>query len=408
MHEQPITSTEPTPTQQWFGRVRASAMRGFHELGEHRAPVLLFLMAVAIAFVIAILPADTAAPVAHPESSVGINTAAFEVLPGQASDAPVLGETAEPADDARARNGAVPFVSGAIPAAAPFKLAGSALDLERATRCLALAAMAEAGQSDVGQRAVIQVVLNRVRHPAFARTVCGVVFQGSERRTGCQFTFTCDGSLARNYNETAWEAARGRAAQALAGYVFAAVGTATHYHTDWVFPYWSPKLEKLARIETHLFFRWPGYWGSKAALRMGYRGGEPAYGSAPVTPVPAVSGMPGAAPSVESSAPPISGAELVMRDPTGKANFVLLGSGSADEALALARKLCTDPGTCRVSGWSDRAAIPARFPVPPEARASLQFSYSRDPGGAEIALYNCDTYKGLPREKCIPKGAIPR
>ena len=407
MHETTHSETEVTPIQQWPGRIRASALRVYHELGEHRAPVLLFVMALAIAAVIALLPADIAsAPPTAQETPAGINTDAFEVLPGQASDAPVIGEQIAPANDARAKNEAIPFIAGPVPAAAAFKLAGTSTDFERATNCLALAAMAEAGQSDIGQRAVIQVVLNRVRHPAFARTVCGVVFQGSERRTGCQFTFTCDGSLGHQYSEDARRAARNRAIEALRGYVFAPVGTATHYHTDWVFPTWSPKLEKLARIETHLFFRWPGYWGSKAALRMGYRGGEPDMFGTPVATASEVA--PGAVPSVASVAPPISGGELVMRDPTGHANFVLLGSGSADAALALARKLCTDPGTCRVSGWTDRAAIPARFPVPSSARASLQFSYSRDPSGAEITLYNCDTYKGLPRDKCIPKGALAR
>ncbi len=409
-----MTQAETPPSadvdpRAWPARLRTRAIALYHGLGEYRAPVALFAMAVLISLVIAFLPADTSStgPAPH-ESSAGINTDAFTALPGQASDAPLLAEDAAASDDARAKNEAVPFVTGPIPTAPPFKLAGSNLDLERATNCLALAAMAEAGQSDIGQRSVIQVVLNRVRHPAFARTVCGVVFQGSERRTGCQFTFTCDGSLARRYSDTAWEAAKSRAAQALAGYVFAPVGMATHYHTDWVFPYWSPKLEKLARVETHLFFRWPGTWGGKGALRMAYRGGEPAYGSTPVKPDPAASEAPLALPSVESVAPPIAGGELVMRDPSGKANFVLLGGGNAEEALALARKLCADPGTCRVSGWNDRAAVPARFPVPPEARASLQFSYSRDPSGTEIVLYNCDTYKGLPRERCIPKGAIAR
>jgi spore germination cell wall hydrolase CwlJ-like protein len=409
MNQPETPPSDVTDLPAWLQRLWARAVALFDGLGEHRAPIALFLMAVAISLVIAVLPADMAAPTPVPHNSTaGINTDAFTALPGQASDAPLLAEATTPNADARAKNEAVPFVSGPIPVAPPFKLAGSNLDLERATNCLALAALAEAGQSDIGQRAVIQVVLNRVRHPAFARTVCGVVFQGSERRTGCQFTFTCDGSLARRYSETAWEAARGRSAQALAGYVFAAVGTATHYHTDWVFPYWSPKLEKLARVETHLFFRWPGQFGSKAALRMGYRGGEPAYGSTPVVPDPAASLAPLALPTVESSAPPIVGGELVMRDPTGKANFVLLGSGTADEALALARKLCTDPGTCRVLGWGERTAIPAKFPVPADARASLKFSYSRDPSGTEITLYNCDIYKDLPRDKCIPKGAIPR
>ena len=404
MHETASPDIAEGPLRQRLGRLLAIASQVGRELDEHRAPVLLFVIALAIAMTIAVLPADI--PSSAQETPTGINTDAFEVLPGQASDAPVIGEQAAPADDARAKNETIPFITGPVPAAAPFKLTGGPLDVERATNCLALAAMAEAGQSDIGQRAVIQVVLNRVRHPAFARTVCGVVFQGSERRTGCQFTFTCDGSLGRQYSEEARRAARNRAIEALRGYVFAPVGTATHYHTDWVFPYWSPKLEKLARIETHLFFRWPGYWGSKAALRMGYRGGEPAVFGAPVA--TASEGAPGAVPSVASAAPQISGGELVMRDPTGHANFVLLGSASADAALALARKLCTDPGTCRVSGWTDRAAIPARFPVPASARTSLQFSYSRDPSGAEIVLYNCDTYKSLPRDKCIPKGALAR
>ena len=409
MHDQttiPGTANPPVVEASALARWRLAAIT--QALGEFRGPIGLFALALLIAAVIALLPADRTRKRPDPqESTAGINVAAFTVLPGQASDAPVLGET-PPAEaaDARAKNEAVGYVPGPIPVAAPFRLAGSALDAERATHCLALAAMAEAGQSDTGQRSVIQVVLNRVRHPAFARTVCGVVFQGSERRTGCQFSFTCDGSLARRYGDDAWRMARGRAADALRGYVFPSVGTATHYHTDWVFPYWSPKLEKLARVETHLFFRWPGYWGSKAAARMGYGGGEPNYAAAPPATAATsdlVSGTPSALPSVASAAPPIAGGELVMRDPSGKANFVLLGGADAAEALTLARKLCTTAGTCRVMGWGNRAIIPAKFPMPSDARASLKFSYSRDPGGTEITLYDCEAYKGLPREQCIPR-----
>jgi spore germination cell wall hydrolase CwlJ-like protein len=393
-----------------FARLLAQFTRGYDALGEHRGPVALFALALVIALLIAFLPAER--PSAQPkpeESTAGINVEAFSVLPGQASDAPVLGEPAEPMDDARAKNAAIAFVPGPIEPANPFKFSGSALDVERATHCLALAAMAEAGPSDIGQRAVIQVILNRTRHPAFARTVCGVVFQGSERRTGCQFSFTCDGSLARRYGDEAWRMARNRAVEGLRGYVYAPVGTATHYHTDWVFPYWSPKLEKLARVETHLFFRWPGFWGRKAAARMGYNGGEADFMAAAPTADASQSlsalptGLPTAAPSIASMAPPIAGGELVMRDPSGKANFVLIGGEDADQALALSRKLCTDPGTCRVMGWGERSAIPTKFPVPATARATLKFSYARDPAGTEITLYNCDLYQGLPRERCIPR-----
>lgn len=325
-------------------------------------------------------------------------------LPGLPGDAPLLGgqPSLSEMDAARARNAAVPFVKGPITPAPRFVFAGSVNDRQRATECLALAALAEAGPSDIGQRAVIQVVLNRVRHPAFARTVCGVVFEGAERQTGCQFTFTCDGSLARRYAESAWEQARLRAAEGLGGYVFKPVGLATHYHTDWVYPYWSPELDKLAQVETHLFFRWPGFWGTKRAFSATYRGNEPdpatLSGGAEAALVPPV-----ALPTPVAGAPQIDSGTVVMRATGGKANFILLSGTATSDALAAARAVCNQPGTCRVLGWSDPAAIPQAFPIPPAARAALQFSYSRDPGGAEIVLYGCGHFAGVPREQCIPR-----
>lgn len=354
--------------------------------------------------------------------------AEIAALPGGAFDAPVFGTDIPPAmlapdamDAARASNARNPFITGPIPPALPFQFQGSASDFNNARDCLALAAMAEAGQSDIGQRAVIQVILNRTRHPAFAGTVCGVVFEGSQRRTGCQFTFTCDGSLARRYSDADWAAARSRAEQALRGYVFAQVGTATHYHTDWVYPSWSPKLEKIAQVETHLFFRWPGRWGTSAAMTKPYRGGEASFAQLTAPPAPsdfgtglpdtsdldasnAVAPMPTFAP-LPSDTPKVTGGEVVMRLPSGKANFIVVSPGAGtDAALANARSLCNVAGTCRVMGWADRGQIPASFPLTRSARDSLQFSYSRDPSGAEIVLYNCDSFAGLPREKCIPRG----
>lgn len=325
-------------------------------------------------------------------------------LPGLPGDAPLV--TAPPSlsdmDAARARNAAVPFVKGPISPAPRFVFKGSAEDRSRATECLALAAMAEAGPSDPGQRAVIQVILNRVRHPAFAKTVCGVVFEGSERATGCQFTFTCDGSLARRYSDSAWLQARIRAGEALGGYVFKPVGLATHYHTDWVYPYWSPELDKLAKIETHLFFRWSGFWGTKPAFSAGYRGGEPdpatLFGDAAAILAEAVP-LPTAVPD----APKIDSGTVVMRNTGGKANFILLAGTAAADALAAARKVCNQPGTCRVLGWSDPAAIPQAFPIPSPARAALQFSYTRDPSGSEIVLYGCGHFSGVPQDQCIPR-----
>ena len=99
--------------------------------------------------------------------------------------------------------------------------------------CLSLAIYYEArSETEQGQHAVAQVVLNRVRDPNYPDDVCAVVFQGFERRTGCQFSFTCDGSVRRRPVRIGWAAARRRARSALAGYVDDAVGRATHYHAD--------------------------------------------------------------------------------------------------------------------------------------------------------------------------------
>jgi spore germination cell wall hydrolase CwlJ-like protein len=105
-------------------------------------------------------------------------------------------------------NAEIPLTGGPNPAAAPFAFKGSASAREQALTCLASAVYYEAGNQDAdGERAVAQVVLNRVRHPAFPNSVCGVVYQGSTRTTGCQFTFTCDGSLARAPDRDGWRRA---------------------------------------------------------------------------------------------------------------------------------------------------------------------------------------------------------
>ena len=161
--------------------------------------------------------------------------------------------------------------------AAPFAMThASATDRGRALQCLTSAIYHEAAsEPDAGQRAVAQVILNRVRHPVFPATVCGVVFQGSER-TGCQFSFACDGSLERGMPAGAvWTRALRVAAAALNGRVEPAVGLATHYHTYAVTPSWNRQLVMTAAIGAHFFHRWQGWWGTPAAFRQSYAGGEP-------------------------------------------------------------------------------------------------------------------------------------
>lgn len=157
--------------------------------------------------------------------------------------------------EARVSNAAVPIVADAGARAKPFRFRGGVASREQATECLATAALYEAGDDREGQRAVIQVILNRVRARGFPKTVCGVVYQGSGRITGCQFSFTCDGSLTRRPEHDGWTQARSAARRALDGHVYAPVGMATHYHTDWMVPYWRPSLDKVAQVKSHIFYR---------------------------------------------------------------------------------------------------------------------------------------------------------
>lgn len=180
-------------------------------------------------------------------------------------------------DQAAQKNASIPFSTLPNPPAKPFRLpVGAMNDRARALTCLTMAVYYEAAsESDEGQAAVAQVVLNRVRHPLFPKTVCGVVFQGSTLPTGCQFTFTCDGSLGRRPSQAGWSHAQKIAERALDGYVLKKVGEATHYHTQWVVPYWQPTLVKLTQIGAHLFYRWMGASGTPPAFAGQYAGFEP-------------------------------------------------------------------------------------------------------------------------------------
>ena len=181
-----------------------------------------------------------------------------------------------PPDEALKINQEIPLADGPNPAAAPFAFKGDATARKRALECLASAVYYEAGSQDNdGERAVAQVVLNRVRHPAFPASVCGVVYEGSTRPTGCQFTFTCDGSLYRQPDTAGWRRAYEVARFALGGYVYAPVGYATHYHANYVVPYWAPTLSKNAIVGAHIFYRWSGGWGRPPAFVKNYAGREP-------------------------------------------------------------------------------------------------------------------------------------
>jgi len=124
--------------------------------------------------------------------------------------------------------------------------------------CLAKAVYFEARSEDVrGQMAVAEVIMNRVKDSRFPKTVCAVVYQGQYRDTGCQFTFTCDGSLRHKPAGPAWDRARAVALNVSLGLNKPMTNKATHYHTDYVNPYWSAGMVETAEIGTHIFYRFP-------------------------------------------------------------------------------------------------------------------------------------------------------
>ena len=308
-------------------------------------------------------------------------------------------------DDARAYNATVPFSTDPNPAARPFRLTDGAEDQARATDCLAAAVIYEAGDDAVGERAVAQVILNRLRHPAFPKTVCGVVFEGAERTTGCQFTFACDGALTRWHpSEAGWRRAREVATAALAGSVYRPVGYSTHYHTDWVVPYWQSSLDKVAAVHTHLFFRWTGWWGTPPAFNRSVSQSEPV-----VAQLAAVSEAHRSGAAIEGADAALAEAAAVITDaPAPLATDVnsfliaLPKNAIADLYPALAAKACGDRPYCKYSGWADAGQVATSLPLEPEQIAMMTFSYLRDrAGGYEKSLWNCQQIKRPDRAQCM-------
>jgi hypothetical protein len=191
-----------------------------------------------------------------------------EPAPGDGLEPTEVPELFIPRRSASPQGRPAPGTPGARPSA--FRLTGAGPDRTRAEECLTAAIYYEAAnEPTAGQEAVAQVILNRMRHPSYPKSVCGVVYQGSERRTGCQFTFTCDGSLNRRPSTSGWARAGVVARRALSGHVAAEVSAATHYHTRWISPYWSPSLIRLGEVGAHVFYRMPG-----SAAERPYGGGE--------------------------------------------------------------------------------------------------------------------------------------
>ncbi|MEM8687128.1 MAG: cell wall hydrolase [Pseudomonadota bacterium] len=152
------------------------------------------------------------------------------------------------------------YVWDGIPSHAPLT---KEVKLTRQAHCLALAIYFEArGESEDGQVAVSQVILNRVESKRYPNTICGVVYQNAHMRNRCQFSFTCDGKPEHPKEAKMWRQAKRLATQMLCGSECAldplapkgGVREATHYHATYVRPGWSYRLRPVGRIGLHKFY----------------------------------------------------------------------------------------------------------------------------------------------------------
>ncbi len=122
--------------------------------------------------------------------------------------------------------------------------------------CLAVAIYFEArSESELGQRAIAKVIMNRVKDPAYPKTVCGVVYQNITRGGSCQFSFTCDGKPDEPKPGASWTEAKAIARSAMGGELgIDQIRGATHYHADYVNPKWAGVLKRIGKIGRHIFY----------------------------------------------------------------------------------------------------------------------------------------------------------
>ncbi|WP_285017300.1 cell wall hydrolase [Novosphingobium sp. fls2-241-R2A-195] len=352
------------------------------------------------------LPAAVRAPVSVAARSGPVMLRNPVVKPPFGSAAPAA-DTAGSPEAAHLLNDARRF--DARPGLAkPFAFVGGEQDHLRALTCLAAAGLYEAGDDAAGERAVMQVVLNRVRHGVYPASVCGVVFQGSELSTGCQFTFTCDGAMTRRPAPEAWRRARVLAAAALSGAVDPAVGDATHYHADYVYPYWAPSLTKVAQVGAHVFYRFAGGHlvrpnaPEPVIERLGaLMGSEQAEVETTPASLPAVTepAFAAAHPSVMAGNPGgVQGdAILLAIDPA-----IPPGRWAMD---ALSR--CAGKANCRVVAWPSPAMLEANRLRSPFQRDLPVFVFIRDPAShRDLALWDCSAVTRPDMRQCLPPDRV--
>ena len=338
---------------------------------------------------------------ARGDGSAALNGQPFALMPGQPRRVASTGGI----DVSQ-----IAFVAPA--AAVPLFYKGGGEDRERALDCLSMAGWYEAGNDRPGQRAVMQVVLNRLRHPAFPKTVCGVVFQGSHLRTGCQFTFTCDGSRVRRQpSRHALAEARKIAEKALDGGVDAAVGAATHYHADFVVPWWSHKLQPVSKVGAHIFYSWKGAFG-RLPQGVPVTSGEPnipdfdpsrlAVASTAEAAIPEISGR--VALEAKTLTPNVATANAPA---TSLPNFLIVDpSGATGRWAVEALGRCGSSRNCLVVAYGNGQQAAGYTSDQPSRSPRPLFVFVRDANsGMDLALWDCERFSRPNTDQCLPRNA---
>jgi spore germination cell wall hydrolase CwlJ-like protein len=178
--------------------------------------------------------------------------------PRSQPDGPVQTASLPPSPRERSVTIARKSAPAAVPGERPNYAASiPAEKLEREAKCLAEAVYFEArSEPEEGQAAVAQVVLNRMKSGLYPDNICGVVYQNRHRYLSCQFTFACEGRSLAIREPEAWTVAVRIAGDVLEGRTYLAdVGSSTHYHANYVRPWWARRLTRMDTIGRHVFYR---------------------------------------------------------------------------------------------------------------------------------------------------------
>jgi spore germination cell wall hydrolase CwlJ-like protein len=254
-------------------RVLSSLERAFNETSGATRSRLAFGGAVFVAMLLSLAFLLGNPDLGRAESSISFKSRELAQL--NSMDKGDQAEILEQGMNAQERNDLIPISGMPMEEMERFAVIGAAnAQYSSAHKCLTQAVYYEAANEPLaGKRAVAQVVINRLRHPAYPNSVCGVVYEGVNDPV-CQFSFTCDGSLLRKPLSAQWAQSSKVAEQALAGTIETLVGSATHYHADYVLPRWAFTLAKINKVGMHVFYRFPGNAGREMAFTRRWNGRE--------------------------------------------------------------------------------------------------------------------------------------